>query len=371
MADNSGREESNPGSQAAVAAKRSSSSHSGKKKGGKRWKKCAAPEDDDNSKSTAEKKHKKEKKMHGDVANVKHQRPNMFIALQISNPSILEALASVQIDIMSEDPSLAELAVPIAKAHITLHVFLEDEVQIEKISAAVARASIIDAAAEDNTDLKVGDEVSHLHHNTNLLTVSGLGQFGGGRVVYAKVSGSIIGALWWTLKKELTEVGVHVSLKPLVPHVTLFKSARYDNWIRLIYSIFHFTLFRASTPQGRKRKVERELYQRFETYFFGTQMCSSVQLLSMTRPASKDTGYYYMFKKFPLALTRPDVSCEKAAVRASVREKVCAALPPPPLPTSPPSSPTSSFVNPKTLLVCSIVSFAACCLFYYKKSCSR
>ncbi len=369
MTDDSGRDKANTGSQASFSAKRPSSSHSGKKKGGKRWKKRAAPEEDDNSKSTDQKKHTEEKKMHGGVGSVKHQRPNLFIAVQISNPGILEALASVQTDVMSEDSSLAELAVPIVKAHVTLHVFLEDEAQIEKISAAVARASIIDDGAEDNADLKVGDEVSHPCHYTNVLTVSGLGQFGGGRVVYAKVSGSIIGALWWTLKKELLEVGVHVSSKPLVPHVTLFKSTRYDQWIHSICSIFQFTSSRASTPQGKQRKVEKELYQRFETYVFGTQVCSSLQLLSMTRPASKDTGYYYMFKEFPVALTRPDVSREKEAVRANVREKVCAALPPPSLPTSPSSSPTASFLNLKTLLVCGGgVSFAACCLFYYKSS---
>ena len=57
-------------------------------------------------------------------------RPNVFIAVKVESPDILNAMASVQEDLVKLEPLLQDLLVPVVQAHLTLLVFRVEEEQI-------------------------------------------------------------------------------------------------------------------------------------------------------------------------------------------------------------------------------------------------
>ena len=59
-------------------------------------------------------------------------RPNVFIAVKVESPDILNAMASVQEDLVKLEPLLQDLLVPVVQAHLTLLVFRVEEEQMEK-----------------------------------------------------------------------------------------------------------------------------------------------------------------------------------------------------------------------------------------------
>ena len=58
-------------------------------------------------------------------------RPNVFIAVKVESPDILNAMALVQEDLVKLEPLLQELLVPVAQAHLTLLVLRVEEDQLE------------------------------------------------------------------------------------------------------------------------------------------------------------------------------------------------------------------------------------------------
>ena len=71
-----------------------------------------------------------QQKPEGEISN--SARPNVFIAVKVESHDILNAMASVQEDLIKVEPQLKDLLVPVAQAHLTLLVFRVEEEQMEK-----------------------------------------------------------------------------------------------------------------------------------------------------------------------------------------------------------------------------------------------
>ena len=71
-----------------------------------------------------------QQKPEGEISN--SARPNVFIAVKVESPDILNAMASVQEDLVKLEPLLQDLLAPVAQAHLTLLVFRLEEEQLEK-----------------------------------------------------------------------------------------------------------------------------------------------------------------------------------------------------------------------------------------------
>ena len=62
----------------------------------------------------------------------KKKRPNVFVAIQLTNPSLLHAMEAVQQDLVESHPSLTEFIVSVKRAHITLLVFRAEEEEMQR-----------------------------------------------------------------------------------------------------------------------------------------------------------------------------------------------------------------------------------------------
>ncbi len=234
----------------------------------KNKKKRPSPEDE------GEDGEKRPKMEEGKKEKVSRARPNVFTALQVTNPAIHASLRQIQEAALESDPALKEFLVSTTKAHVTLHAFyVKEDDDLPLVQAAMERAAARWRDEEEEGPLE--------------LHFQGLDTFGGGKVVFAKVNNvsPALDALYGHVTKEISDLqldGVKLQ-RSFQPHLTVMK------------------LSRAKTAKGRKRKkIEEEHYSSFRDLDLGTQSCGSLQLLSMLKPADPETGYYAKLAEVPL-----------------------------------------------------------------------
>ena len=93
-----------------------------------------------------------QQKPEGEISN--SARPNVFIAVKVESCDILNAMASVQEDLIKVEPLLKDLLVPVAQAHLTLLVFRVEEEQLEKAK------EIFEKVIEEEVAMNLYDEDS-------------------------------------------------------------------------------------------------------------------------------------------------------------------------------------------------------------------
>jgi 2'-5' RNA ligase len=192
-------------------------------------------------------------------------RPNLFIALQISNPDIHRRVDQFQQHVVSSNPMLSEACVPVAKSHITLHVLNAEESRLGVLEGALGRAG---AAATGGRPLQ--------------LRLRGVSNFRD-KVIFADIeANATLNALWSEISKELEALDLLPEVKPLAAHMTLLKTSR------------------AKSKQVLKARIPASAYAELEDLDFGVQTCTSLQLLSMVRPQGRD-GYYFKHAEVPFA----------------------------------------------------------------------
>ena len=187
-------------------------------------------------------------------------RPNVFIAVKVESPDILNAMASVQEDLVKLEPQLQELLVPVAQAHLTLLVFRVEEEQLEKAK------EIFEKIIQEKVAMNICNEDSFD------VEFEGVGSFDEKVVFVVPVSGcEILEHLNKVLYAGFTEFGF-VCEPMFTPHVTLVK-----------------TKFKDGKEIG---EIPSGCFEQFKTKYFGVQTIRSVQLLSMKKPKT-DEGYFF------------------------------------------------------------------------------
>ena len=150
-------------------------------------------------------------------------RPNMFIALQVSNPEIHSQIKRFQEHALaaagdapegSIDPGhVVQTLVPARKGHISLQVFHTDA--LDKVLDVMRSV----AETMDGRPMTLGFE--------------GTGSFSSDRVVYASLAEGAdeVRALWERLQAGLTEAGIEVggsakTKASFTPHMTIMKTSK-------------------------------------------------------------------------------------------------------------------------------------------------
>lgn len=196
---------------------------------------------------------------------LRRPRPTMFLALQVSNPTIHSKIRTVQETIVESDRNLLQTCVPTAKSHLTLHVFTADENDIDKIKTVMEESV-------NNTPIT--------------LNMEGIGTFGN-RVVFAKIDPHPeVSALWQRLKIRIEELGYPMASakEEFSPHITICKTSK------------------AKDSLIRRGTINPDFYSELAGDSFGQQTCTSLQLLSMTKPTGTD-GYYFKLAEVSFAQT--------------------------------------------------------------------
>lgn len=190
------------------------------------------------------------------------QRPNFFIAVQVTDEKVKEKMKTVQDAAQDMEKTLKETCVPIRKSHVTLAVFKADEQRSDDIIRAI-------------------QEVTQHYEEFNL-TFEGIGLFKN-QVVYAKVHPTEVerhllplhDAIMQKLE-DLDLISTKTKEEKFDPHLTLLKTSK------------------AKCKSARKWKFKIEDFVHHQQLKFGSSPINSVQLLSMVRPQTKE-GYYYKF----------------------------------------------------------------------------
>ena len=196
-------------------------------------------------------------------------RPNWFLAFQIDNEEIKSQMTQIQNHVTKSDPKLSQACVPVPKAHLTLFVFVDDQVEkvIETVQSVIENIEFSDELTIE------ANEIGHFNHS----------------VVYAKLKLSPnIDDLWAKLAEELikNEIIEESAKNQFRPHLTLMKLSK---------------MKKPKKGQKRMKKIQPDLYIEYQNAFLGVQKVKSLQLLSMTKPAEA-SGYYYCQHTFPLKL---------------------------------------------------------------------
>ncbi|KAL3869403.1 hypothetical protein ACJMK2_042088 [Sinanodonta woodiana] len=201
----------------------------------------------------------------GKVTKKKKPMPNYFIAIQITNPVIHEALRKVQKRVVEQNKELLPALNPLPTLHLTVFVmYLASNEDIQRAK---------DALDECFKELK-----SQYMHNPLIVDIHGLGHFRN-EVVFAKVSPEEnVQKLQKIADVIETQFEAHaipsVDKKGFKPHITIMKLSR--------------------APKLRKKgikKIETHLFQEFASSYFGIQEVSGLQLCAMLKPKAK-SGYY-------------------------------------------------------------------------------
>ena len=98
------------------------------------------------------------------------QRPNYFLAIRLTDPALLGKLREVQDQLLVAEPGLRLGLVPLEEAHITLNVFHVEEGGLGRVS------ELLRSTFQEIKDKSLPGRVE----------VEGLGEFSGGRVLYAQ-----------------------------------------------------------------------------------------------------------------------------------------------------------------------------------------
>ncbi|XP_022091186.1 uncharacterized protein LOC110979566 isoform X2 [Acanthaster planci] len=203
----------------------------------------------------------------GSEKKTKRLAPNFFVAVQVSNPQIHEALRDVQQTVLSGDEKLKDAMVPIATLHLTImvmHLATEEDVERAKIALNECHRILSPRFMKEKLSILFG----------------GLGHFNN-QVMFAKIKDqdNILESLYEiadTVEKCFSEYQlVSTGERGFKPHLTVMKLSR--------------------APSLRKkgvRRIKSELYKPHNTQMFGMQVVHGLQLCSINKPKSAD-GYYY------------------------------------------------------------------------------
>ena len=101
------------------------------------------------------------------------KKPNVFVAVELSNPEIIKNLKEVQDHACQFDPKLKTNAVPLQKTHVTLLVANVQEEELQKAKAVISKTF------RDNLG-------SIVPENKFSVKIKGVGSFGD-KVVFAEV----------------------------------------------------------------------------------------------------------------------------------------------------------------------------------------
>ena len=193
------------------------------------------------------------------------ERPNLFLALQIADPNIVERLRNVQNVAMKDNDKLKEVAVSAEKSHVTTHVFNADEDKLHEVREAVEKAVEDCGGCGGALELRL----------RNVRDFSK-------RVIHVEVEvDEGFKPLNERIRRRLDDVGHVKNVQNAFesPHVTLFKSSR------------------AKKFKLKKAKIDLTPFERFRDEDFGVQKCGGIQLLSMLKPPQND--YYFKFFEVP------------------------------------------------------------------------
>merc|ERR1719471_1293880 len=143
-------------------------------------------------------------------------RPNVFLALRLTNPEIQSNVRRFQECFLTDNPKLGRLCVPVQKSHVSLQVLNikeDDEVEVQMMLDAMRSASSV----MDNTPIS--------------MTFSGTRSFGKGRVVFAAMTEGVdaVRALYASLQESIAAAGYDsgkLDASRFHPHLTLLKSSR-------------------------------------------------------------------------------------------------------------------------------------------------
>lgn len=188
------------------------------------------------------------------------QYPNVFVAVQVDNAQIQDALVEVQDTCVAYDSRLSTFTVPVEKSHITLLVLNVAEDQMEQARDLMTRV----IRKKEVQALKGGFQVKF----------HGVETFPGKRVLYAKpVTGhEELEILYRSVLEAFSGAGFKSFSADFKPHLTVMKYQRGRG--------------------GNLGRISEDSFDSVKEKVFGTQTMRGIQLLSMFKPAS-DNGYYY------------------------------------------------------------------------------
>ncbi|XP_038057746.1 uncharacterized protein LOC119729235 isoform X1 [Patiria miniata] len=202
----------------------------------------------------------------GSERKTKRLAPNFFVAVQVSNPQIHEALKDVQQTVVSGDEKLKDAMVPISTLHLTImvmHLATEEDVERAKVALNECHRLLSPRFIKEKLSILFG----------------GLGHFNN-QVMFAKIKDqdNILESLYEiadTVEKCFSEYQlVSTGERGFKPHLTVMKLSR--------------------APSLRKkgvRRIKSELYKAHSSQVFGTQVVEGLQLCSINKPKTPD-GYY-------------------------------------------------------------------------------
>lgn len=229
-----------------------------------------------------------------------NQKPNMFVSLQVDNPDIQKAMACFQQACLDFDPCLSDFLVPVRKAHITLLVFHVAKNRLEE--------------AKDIFKSVIEEQIVGQFEGEDIFEVefSGIGAFDGNKVIFAE-------------PKTNTDRMIFINDK--LYQAFTDKQFNCDKKFNA-----HLTLLKKGYKRKKNvQKVPLEAYKDIKDSYFGIQEISGIQLLSMSKPQTKE-GYYfceaeYKFRrKTPLENLVKELHRKRESVKRRTRDNVTSAL---------------------------------------------
>jgi len=194
---------------------------------------------------------------------IEKKHPNVFIAVEVKNPEIIQRMQEVQNEMVVHNSELERHAMSLKKVHATLLAFNAHEEELPKARAVLERT--------------LRTSIKELGETSFILEVQGMNTFND-RVVFAdiKEGSDKLTMMNQHLRKAFQDAGFDCDLK-FAPHITLMKMR-----------------FR------HKGSIPRASYQGSCDKVFGEQIVVETKLLSMTKPQTFEGQYYsegeYNFK---------------------------------------------------------------------------
>ncbi|CAL1292003.1 unnamed protein product [Larinioides sclopetarius] len=194
----------------------------------------------------------------------KRKRPNYFVAVQISNPDIHEAIQRIQDHIIAQNMQFIVCMNSTATLHITLMVMSITDTETHDRALKALR----------NVHEECNDDMCK---NPLRLEFCGLGHFRN-RVLYAKIkeneSFERLCNLAECVRKHFADFEISSSdQREFNPHLTIAKI----DFSKKKHKVL--------------KKIEPSLYETFVNEYVGCETVVGIQLLSMTSPKN-EAGYY-------------------------------------------------------------------------------
>ncbi|XP_006003746.1 A-kinase anchor protein 7 isoform X1 [Latimeria chalumnae] len=196
----------------------------------------------------------------------KHQHPNYFVALPITDPKIQGGILAVQDIILQKNSRLSKALIPIPCLHITLLViYLAND---EEVSMAV---NALSKSKEIIEEILQGRQL--------VLKLEGIRNFKNEVAFVQLAEGeqmTTLGKVAETMRKVFQEEGILATdYKAFKPHLTFMKLSRSPKLCN----------------QGIK-KIDPQLYETFKDHWFGEETLQRLDLCSMLK-RKQPNGYFH------------------------------------------------------------------------------